>query len=56
MKLVLDNYRAAPIGEKVRAMLVLLETFTLRPEQMSGSHVRAALAAEIGRASCRERV
>ena len=43
MKPVLDDYRTAPIDEKLRAMLGLLETFTLRPDQ-------------IGRASCRERV
>jgi hypothetical protein len=30
---VLENYRTAPIDEKLRAMLGLLETFTLHPER-----------------------
>jgi len=49
MRRVLDNYRTAPIAEKLRAMLALLETFTLQPEQMSGSHIRAALSAGVSR-------
>src|ERR1043166_6569009 len=32
MQPVLDDYRTAPIDEKLRAMLGLLETFTLRPD------------------------
>ena len=33
-KRVLEDYETAPIDEKLRAMLGLLETFTLNPEQM----------------------
>jgi alkylhydroperoxidase family enzyme len=54
MRRVLDNYRTAPIAEKLRAMLALLETFTLQPEQMSGSHIRAALSAGVSREAIRD--
>jgi len=54
MQFVLDNYRTAPIPEKLRAMLALLETYTLHPEQMSGSHVRTALAAGVSRQAIRD--
>jgi alkylhydroperoxidase family enzyme len=54
MKLVLANYRTAPIGEKLRAMLALLETFTLRPEEMSVDHIRTALAAGVSRDAIRD--
>jgi alkylhydroperoxidase family enzyme len=46
-KLVLDNYRTAPIAERLRAMLGLLETFTLQPEQMTAGRVREVLAAGV---------
>ena len=41
---VLDDYRTAPIDEKLRAMLGLLETFTLRHDEMGPADVRAVLA------------
>jgi alkylhydroperoxidase family enzyme len=46
MRPILDDHRTAQIDEKLRAMLGLLETFTLRPEQMGPSDVRAVL--EVG--------
>ena len=54
MKLVLENYRTAPIGEKLRAMLAVLETFTLHPDEMSADHVRKALAAGVSRDAIRD--
>jgi alkylhydroperoxidase family enzyme len=54
MRLVLDNHRTAPIGEKLRAMLTLLETFTLHPDEMSASHIRTALAAGVSREAIRD--
>ena len=54
MKLVLDDYRTAPIDEKLRAMLGLLETFTLRPNELSATHVRAVLATGVTREAVRE--
>ena len=54
MKAVLDNYRTAPIDEKLRAMLALLETFTLHPDELNASHVRAALAAGVTREAIRD--
>jgi alkylhydroperoxidase family enzyme len=54
MRPVLDDYRTAPIDEKLRAMLALLETFTLRHEQLGPGDVRAALAAGVTREQVRD--
>jgi alkylhydroperoxidase family enzyme len=54
IKLVLDDYRTAPIGEKLRAMLGLLETCTLRPDEMSPSLVRAVLDAGVSHDAIRD--
>lgn len=54
MRLVLEDYRTAPIDEKLRGMLGLLETFTLRPEQLSASDIRAVLAAGVTREAIRD--
>jgi alkylhydroperoxidase family enzyme len=43
---VLENYRTAPIDEKLRAMLGLLEMFTLHPEALDVAAIREVL--EIG--------
>ena len=44
MKRILEDYRTAPIDEKLRAMLGLLETMTLRHEDLVASDVRPVLA------------
>jgi alkylhydroperoxidase family enzyme len=49
MQLILDDYHTAPIDEKLRAMLGLLETFTLHPEQLSPEGVREVLATGVTR-------
>ena len=54
MKPVLENYRTAPIDEKLRAMLGLLETFTLRPKQLGPADVRAVLATGVTREAIRD--
>jgi len=54
MRLVLENYRTAPIDEKLRAMLGLLETFTLRPNEISAADVRPVLAAGVSREAIRD--
>ena len=54
MRPVLDDYRTAPIDEKLRAMLGLLETFTLRPERLDAGDVRAVLAAGVTREAVRD--
>jgi alkylhydroperoxidase family enzyme len=54
MQPVLDDYRTAPIDEKLRATLGLLETFTLRPEQLGPSDVRAVLQAGVSRDAIRD--
>ena len=51
---VLDDYRTAPIDEKLRAMLGLLETFTLHPERMSASAVRATMDAGVTKEAIRD--
>ena len=54
MRLVLEDYRTAPIDEKLRGMLGLLETFTLHPEQLRASDVRAVLAVGVTREAVRD--
>jgi len=54
MRPVLDDYRTAPIDGKLRAMLGLLETFTLRPSEMAPSDVRVALDAGVTREQIRD--
>ena len=51
---VLDDYRTAPIDEKLRAMLGLLETFTLRPDAIGPEDVRAVLATGVSREMIRD--
>jgi len=54
MRLILENYRTAPIDAKLRAMLALLETFTLHPEQLTAAEVREVLAAGVTREGIRD--
>jgi alkylhydroperoxidase family enzyme len=54
MQPVLDDYRTAPIDEKLRAMLGLLETFTLRHEELGPADVRAVLDAGVSREAIRD--
>jgi alkylhydroperoxidase family enzyme len=49
MRAILDDYRTAPIDEKLRAMLTLLETFTLRPDELTPADVRRVLDAGVTR-------
>ena len=52
--MVLADYRTAPIDGKLRAMLGLLETFTLCPEELSAHAVRAVLNAGVTREAVRD--
>ena len=54
MKAVLADYRTAPIDEKLRAMLGLLEKFTLNHEQLNASDVRVVLDAGVTREAIRD--
>jgi alkylhydroperoxidase family enzyme len=54
MTAVVDDYRTAPIDEKLRAMLGLLETFTLRPDELTVVDIRAVLAAGVSREAIRD--
>jgi len=54
MRQVRDNYRTARISERLRAMLGLLETFTLHPDQMTAGKVRAVLATGVSREAVRD--
>ena len=54
MKPVLDDYRTAPIDEQLRAMLGLLETFTLRPDEISAEDIRPVLDAGVTREGIRD--
>jgi alkylhydroperoxidase family enzyme len=51
---VIDDYRTAPIDEQLRAMLALLETFTLRPEQLGAGDVSAAVEKGLTREQIRD--
>jgi alkylhydroperoxidase family enzyme len=54
MRQIRDNYRTARISEKLRAMLGLLETFTLHPGQMSPDKVRAVIDTGVSREAIRD--
>ena len=54
MQPILDDYRTAPIDERLRAMLALLEVFTLQPERLDAHAVRATLAAGVTRDAVRD--
>ena len=54
MAAVIANYRVAPIDEKLRAMIGLLEKFTLRPDDVSAADVRVVLAAGVSREAIRD--
>ncbi|HUF66692.1 MAG TPA: hypothetical protein VMM17_12025 [Gemmatimonadaceae bacterium] len=54
MERVLSDYRTAPIGEELRAVLGLLERCTLHPEDMSADDVRAVLARGVTRDAIRD--
>ena len=54
MEPVLADYRTAPIGEGLRAMLGLLETFTLRPDELRPADVRVVLDAGVSREAIRD--
>ena len=51
---LLEDYRTAPIDEKLRAMLALLEAFTLRPDELRADDVRAVLATGVTREMIRD--
>jgi len=54
MAAVLKDYRTAPLDERMQAMLRLLETFTLRPDQLGPADVRAVLATGVTREMIRD--
>ena len=54
MAAVIADYRVAPIDEKLRAMIRLLETFTLRPDELTAADVRAVLATGVSREAIRD--
>jgi alkylhydroperoxidase family enzyme len=51
---VLADYTTAPIDEKLRAMLGLLETFTLTPETLDTAAVRSVLERGVRREAIRD--
>jgi alkylhydroperoxidase family enzyme len=54
MKAVLDDYRTAPIDEKLRATLGLLEILTLRPEQLAPNNIQVVLRTGVTREAIRD--
>jgi uncharacterized peroxidase-related enzyme len=53
-ELVLNDYRTAPIDEKLRAMLGLLETLTLRHEQLDVADIRLVIDVGVTREAIRD--
>lgn len=51
---MLTDYRTAPIDEKLRATLGLLETFTLRPDDLTAEGVRSVLDTGVAREAVRD--
>ena len=51
---VLEDYRTAPIDEKLRATIGLLETLTLSPDELSAERVRAVLALGVTKEAIRD--
>ena len=54
MRAILADYRTAPIDGKLRAMLGLLETFTLSPDSLTAADVRLVLATGVTREMVRD--
>lgn len=54
MRQIRANYRTAKISEKLRAMLGLLETFTLHPDQMTPEKVRVVMDAGVSKEAIRD--
>lgn len=54
MRQIRADYRTAQISEKLRAMLALLETFTLYPDQMTAEKVRVVMAAGASKDAIRD--
>ena len=51
---VLADYKTAPIDDKLRATLALLEKMTLRPDELGPEDVRAVLALGVSKDAVRD--
>ena len=47
---MLADWRSAPIGERVRAALAMLETMTLRPHELAATDIQPLLQAGVSEA------
>ena len=54
MARVLEDYRTAPLDEKMRATLRLLEKFTMHPDQLGPADVRVVLQTGVSREAIRD--
>lgn len=54
VKAALADYKTAPLDEKLRATLALLEKVTLAPSEVTAADVAPALAAGVTRAAIEE--
>ena len=50
---MVEDYRSAPIDEKLRGTLALLEKMTLQPEQLGPEDVRKVLALGVSKQAIR---
>ena len=53
-KPVVNDYRTAPVDEKLRTMRGLLETFTLYPDQLTPKSILAVLTTGVTREAIRD--
>ncbi len=53
---VFDDWRTAPVSEPLRAVLGIIETLTLRPDELTPAHINAARAAGASDAQIEEAV
>ena len=56
MRAVLEDYRHAPIDERLRATLAFLEKLTLHPEEVGPEDAAAARAAGVSDAALEEAI
>ena len=56
MRAVLEDYRHAPIDERLRATLTFLETLTLHPEAVGPEDAAAVTAAGVSEAALEEAI
>jgi alkylhydroperoxidase family enzyme len=53
---VLDDWRTAPIDDRLRAMLAFIERLTLEPQSLTAAHARAVRDAGVSRGAIEDAI